>query len=266
MPLVFASIVPHSPVTIPSIGKEKSEVISKTLAGIKELEGELYVMQPDTLFVISPQAPTAETSFSINLAPEFTADFREFGEMDINLRFPCDIELVSKIREYSDSHNSSVVNVISQTHLDFGSAVALYLLTKHVPKIKIVPISVSLLDAKAHYEFGRMLRSVAMKTNKRVAIIGSTELAHNIGEKSPDGYHPDSKTFDAKIQDMIHTGNLNTILKLNLGLVENAQAIEALKTLSMVFGAIDGMGHDARILSYERPLGFGLLVADFNLI
>lgn len=266
MPLVFASIVPHSPITIPSIGKEKSETIVKTLAGVKELEGELYVMQPDTLFVISPHAPTAETSFSVNLAPEFTADFREFGDMEINLRFPCDIELISKIREYADSHNSSLVNVISQTNLDYGSAVALYLLTKHVPKVKIVPISVSLLDAKAHYEFGAMLRSVAMQTNKRVAIIASTELAHNIGDASADGYHPDSKTFDSKIQEMVTTGDLATILKLNSALVENAQAVGALKTLSMVFGAIDGMGHDARILSYERPLGFGLLIAEFNLI
>lgn len=266
MPLVFASIVPHSPITVPSIGKEQSEIIAETMAGIKELEGELYVMQPDTLFVISPHAPTAETSFSVNLAPSFTADFHEFGDAETNLQFQCDIELVSKIREYADSHNSAVVNVINQSNLDYGTAVSLFHLTKHVPKVKIVPISVSLLDAKAHYDFGAVLRNVAMQTNKRVAIIGSTELSHSVADGNTDGSSTDSKTFDSKIQEMVRTGDLASILKLNSSVVENARATASLKTISMVFGAIDGMGYDARIVSYEDPLGFGLLVAEFNLI
>ncbi len=267
MPLVFSAIIPHSPVTIPEIGGDKTTDVAITLGSIKELEGELYVMQPDTLFIVSPHAPVADASFSLNLAQGFTASFQEFGEITIHHEFPCDIELISKIREYTDSHNESPpVNVISQPLLDYGSSVALHHLTAHMKSVKIVPISISLLSIQQHFAFGEILRIVATQTNKRVALIVTTELAQSITQEAPGGYHPDGQSFDQKIQSMITGQAFADILKINPELVRNAYADQAYKSLAIVFGALADTGSDSHLLSYEHPHGVGMLVSQFNLI
>ena len=47
MPIVFAGVVPHSPVLIPSVGKEHLKKLKKTVAALRRLEQELYGTHPD---------------------------------------------------------------------------------------------------------------------------------------------------------------------------------------------------------------------------
>lgn len=268
MSLVHASIIPHSPVLLPTIGSEHVAKLQHTIDAIKEVEGEMYVTQPETIFVISPHGPTTNEAFSIHLAPQFTINFSEFGDTTTTATFQADIELISKIREYADSNQADAefsvpVNIVDHSDLDYGSAVPLYYLTQHLPQVKIVPISVSMLDAKQHFQFGRLLRRVAIESNKRVAIIASAELSH-----FPAQPHDNSagQTYDAKIQEMIKTGKYDDILKLNLSIVEAAQAEHGHQALLILFGALSDLECKPQVISYEVPLGVGMLVTQFNLL
>lgn len=259
MSLVYSCIAPHSPITLPTVGDEKQSQIQHTLDTFKDIEGELYVMQPDTLIVISPHAPISEEAFSVHLATQFTANFQEFGDQDTKLHFMPDVELVSKVRENADQGDSPVsVNIIDQSELDYGSAVTLFHLTQHVPNIKIMPVSVSMRSLADHFAFGRLLRNVASDSNKRIAIIASTDLSHT---DAPEGL-----TFDTKIQEMIRNNTIDDITKLNPELIELAQASNAARTLAVLFGALHNLAAESSVQSYERPFGVGLLVAQFNLI
>ncbi|MDP3970755.1 MAG: class III extradiol dioxygenase subunit B-like domain-containing protein [bacterium] len=258
MPFVFATIVPHSPLTVPGISDDKKNQVAATIQALKEIEGELYVMQPDTLFVISPHAPISEEAFSVHISTKFIGNFQEFGDQNTKLEYQCDVEMVSKIREYADSHKGVPVNTLDQNEMDYGTSVALYHLTQHSPNVKIVPISVSLLGSDDHFAFGKLLRHVASRSNKRIAIVASAELSHAL--------EPDGKTFDLKVQEMIYDRKLTEILKLNPDLIENAQVVNGYKALTILFGAIADVGPEPHILSYESPFGVGMMVAQFDIV
>lgn len=257
MPLVFASVIPHSTATIKSAGTET--VLGRTQAAIKELEGELYVMQPDTLFVLSPHALISDQSFSVNLATEFICTYQDFGDDATSLKVNCDVELVSKIREYADRSKSKVaVNIISQPELDYGTAVALYHLTQHLPAIRVVPISLSQLPIEQHFRFGEALRYVAMQSNKRIALIASAELGHTVT--------PAGSTFAKMVMDVIRTGDLEQLQNINLDVAESAQSVNEFKTLVVLSGVLAKMSVQPKILSHQDYNGHGLIVAQFNLI
>lgn len=264
MSLVFAAIVPHSPSTLPNVHGQ-SEQLKATLGAMKDLEGELYVMQPDTIFLISPHAPMSEAAFSVNLSPEFICTYEDFGDANTSLRLHGDVELVSKIREYADQHNQAV-NVITQPELDYGSAVALYHLTQHLPTVKIVPISLAQLSIEEHYAFGQLLRSVAQQSNKRIALVSSAELGHTLSADSQHGYHPAGEAFNKAILDCIKGGDLTQLQSFNLELAESAQSVNEFRTFVLLSGALGGARVQASVLSYEVDHGSGLLVAQFSLI
>lgn len=266
MSLVFAAIVPHSPSTLPGMAAPAAS-LEKTRAALKELEGELYVMQPDTLLLISPHAPMNQSSFSVNFSPEFICTYEDFGDTTTSLRLHGDIELVSKIREYADEHpNGNTVNVITQPDLDYGATVALYHLAQHLPAVKIIPISLAQLPIEQHYQFGEMLRSVALNSNKRIAIISSVELGHTLTADSSHGYHPAGETFQAAVLTAVRSGDLTQLQSLNLELAESAQAINEFRTLVLLSGALSHAGVHSTILSQEVDRGSGLVVAQFSLI
>lgn len=256
MSLIFAGIIPHSPATLPHLASTQTVPVTQTLEAIKELEGELYVMQPDVLLIISPHAPLTKEAFSLNLAPQFTTDLQEFGE-PANVTRAGDIALTTDIREYADAHRFGPVTLFSEPNLDYGTGVALFHLAQHLPNVKIVPVSISLLSIEDHYNFGKTLRQVATNSNKRVAIIASTGLAH---------VFPDGKTFDESIKSSLEKNQLTDIVKLNSTIVQSAQAVNGQKTLALLFGALSEITTTAKTLSYESPLGVGWLVGQFNLI
>ncbi|MFA5995461.1 MAG: hypothetical protein WCW27_04090 [Patescibacteria group bacterium] len=256
MSLVFAAITPCSPLTL------TDDSFAKSRAALKELEGELYVMQPDVLFVISPLAPMAKDAFLINLANEYVADVQEHGNTLKPLNYGCDIELISKLREYADGHNYGRANIINQSVLDHGIAVPLYHLAKHLPHIKIVPISLALGNVEEHYKFGHILRHVANESNKRVAVIGSLQLSVRPNHKA----NPDADTYDHAVVDLLKKGSFNDIIKLNASLIDSAEAIYSQKVLALLAGTFQNISVASRVLCYEIVNDTSHLVVQFNLI
>ena len=98
MPIVFSAITPHP---------KKDPKATKTIEALKELEGELYMAKPDTIFIISPHSPISTESFSINLSSEFK-------NFETKQNYNCDIETISKIKEMSDLEFQNIpVNIIN---------------------------------------------------------------------------------------------------------------------------------------------------------
>lgn len=264
MSLIFGAIVPHPPIIIPEVGADNLQKVEKTVAAMKELEGELYVMQPDVLVVISAHAPMSEEAFSLNLSPDFKGNLKEFGDQKTELKFACDIDLISKFKEKADDERIPL-NMNSSSELDHGLTVPLYYLTQHLPQIKIVPVSYSMLDYQAHFDFGNIIRRVAQESNKRIAIIASGDLSHRLTQDAPAGFSPEGKAFDEKLQQALKEKNVKDILKFNPKLVQEAGEC-GLRSIIILLGALNELNYDVRQLSYEGPFGVGYLVTQFSLI
>ncbi len=262
MSIVFSAIVPHPPILIPSIGKENLARLNKTAEAYKKLEDDLYVAQPDVLFIISPHGPVQNKTFTLNLCDIFDLNFREFGEYSTNLKIKGEIILAHKIREYAET--KAPVQMLSQPDLDHGVSVPVFLLTKNLPNIKIIPLYYSGLSFEAHYNFGKLLKRELILTKKRVAIIASGDLSHRLTKESPAGYSSKGKKFDKKLTEYIADNQLNKILKINPDF-----AIEAgecgLRSILILLGIIGETNYTPQPLSYEAPFGVGYAVINFKI-
>lgn len=263
MSLVFTAITPHSPLLIPSIGKEALKKLQKTEQALKKLEEDLYLTKPDVLIIISPHGNILGQAFTCNIAVEFKTDLKEFGDITTKLTFKGEMSLPSIIREEAKKDNFPVT-LLSENTLDHGSITPLLYLTKHVPNISILPMGFCDLDAKTHVEFGYFLKEQIMNTTKRIAVVASGNLSHALSPNAPAGFSPSGKIFDEKIQELLASGNTSGLVQLDSELIAGAQEC-GLRTFYMLLGILRGVNFDYKSYCYEAPFGVGYLTANFVL-
>lgn len=262
MGLVFSCIASHTPLLIPTIGKDNFKMLEKTEKAMQKLEQELYTTNPDTLIVISPHGDSLPDALTINFNSKYVSDFREFGDLTTKLEWKPNIMLVNKIREDFKEKNQPLV-LASDESLDYGTSVALCYLTQHMPDIKIVPLITSGLDMEAHFNFGKALKDEILASTDRVAVIASAELSQTLAKDAPGGFSQRGVDFDEKIMALTESQNNAGILEIDEEWTSEAQACGA-KVLGVLFGLLDGIQYKSKVLSYEKPFGVGYLVAEIH--
>jgi AmmeMemoRadiSam system protein B len=198
----------------------------------------------------------------MNLSPEFEGNFKEFGDLTTKLHLSGDIGLAHKIRERLETR--APLQLISESELDYGSGVPLYLLTRHLPEIKIIPLYYSGLDLEAHFKFGQLLKREFMVNKNRIAVIASGDLSHRLTHDAPAGYSPKAKKFDKKIIENLTKKKTKNILKMKDNFIAEISEC-GLKSIVILLGVLDGVEYQPEILSYEATFGVGYLVMNFKL-
>lgn len=262
MSIIFSAIVPHPPILIPTIGKENLKQLKATSDAYAKLEQDLYAAQPETIIIISPHGPAQENAFSMNLSPEFSGDFKDFGDLTTKFNLSGDIGLTHKIRETMET--KAPMKLMSEASLDHGVSIPLYLLTRHLPKIKIIPLYYSGLDLNAHYNIGQMIKNELLASKSRIACLASGDLSHRLTKNAPAGYSPKGKKFDKKLIDNLLKKQTEEIVKFDHAFVADAGEC-GLKSIVILLGILDGIKYEPRLLSYEAPFGVGYLVMNFEL-
>ena len=258
--LIFSAFTPHTPLLLPSIGKEQLGKVEKTR---QELADELYAVQPDTVVLISEHPTSYPDAFSINLSDPYRFDLSEFGDLGFDRTFRPRIKLIDGLQR-SLRREGQPVTLTSDEHLNYASAIPLALLTENLPKVELVPITYSNLDAKSHFQFGQALKDRIMNSRHRIAVIASGDMSHALNTSAPAGFHKDGPRFDEKIQELIAQKNTAGLLSLKEDLIQNA-AETSYKPLTMLFGLLERVSVTPSILSYEAPFGVGYLVVNFAL-
>jgi MEMO1 family protein len=261
--IVFAGIVPHTPLLIDTIGKENQKKLKKTLEALEHLKENLRLSRPETIVIISSHATRHESHFSINLHDEYQTDFRDFGDMSTSTEFYPDLELIAEIRK-DGMQNDQPITLNSDVNLDYGAGIPLELLNSPNLTKKIVPISYSGLGAKQHMAFGRFLKEVFHASPTRIAVIASGDLSHCLTSDAPGGFHKQASEFDATIQRAVSELSSATLLNIDPSLIEDTKSC-IYEQLLMLFGLIEKGSARPEIHSYEAPFGVGYLVAQFHL-
>lgn len=257
----FAAITPHSPILIPSIGKENLNLIEKTVRAMKKLEEELYAAELDTIIIISPHGPILAESFSISSAQKYHSVLEQFGDLSTKLEFKTDLELIHKIKENLET--KIPLTIISQEELDHGASVPLFYLTQHLKDVAVIPVGYSLLDYQKHFEFGRVLKEEILRTNKRIAVIASGDLSHCLTPDAPAEFSPQGKIFDQMLIDLIKKKDTQGILNLDPNFIKESGEC-GLKSIIIFLGLLQEINYQPETLSYEGPFGVGYLVAQFK--
>ncbi|NIP32957.1 AmmeMemoRadiSam system protein B [Candidatus Saccharibacteria bacterium] len=261
--IVFSAFCPHTPVLVPSVGKENLEKIKKTADSYRILEQRFCSSKPDVAVVISPHGTVYDDTFSINLCDKYIGDFEEFGDFATRVEFPSDYLLIDRIQRHMRDEKVAVT-LDTCEKLDHGSVVPLFFLTENYKNVHVVPISSSGLDLKTHFEFGQELKELILDTNKRVAIIASGDLSHALSTEAPAGFSEYGQQFDDKLQELLSNNDVESLVGLNDAMIEGAHEC-GLSSLIILLGMLDGMKYKPEILSYEAPFGVGYLTCNFQL-
>lgn len=255
MSIVFAAVVPHSPVLLPTIGKEHLKKLRKTVTALRRLEQELYAAHPDAILIVSPHGPVSDDHFTLDFAERYVPDLKEFGVMDAGLEYRSDMRLMSALREQLEDRDVPFA-LRSSVGLEYGAAVPLSYLAAHLPGIPILPLSPARLPAKAQFEFGQAVQETLMRSTRRVAVVASADLSHRLTRSAPAGYSPFGRKFDEKILHIFAEKNWSALLTFEAELAGKAAQC-GLPVLTVLSGILDGIEATPELLSYEGPFGIG---------
>lgn len=261
--IVFSALCPHTPLLIPSVGKENLEKLEKTVQAYQSLEQFFFTANPDVVLLITPHGIIYPDAFSINLCDQYHGDFEEFGDYSTKLQFLCDFRLVHSIQDYMVRHNIAV-SMDTCDKLDHGVTVPIFLLSTRKNDFKIVPMGFSGQDLKTQFNYGQSLKEILQNTNERVAVIASGDFSHRLSTDSPAGFSKYGPILDQGVHEAIKNKNTASLLNLDLTMISEAAEC-GLKPLLILLGILHGMEYDPEILSYESPFGVGYITCNFKL-
>ena len=261
--IVFAAIVPHSPLLVPSVGKEQREKLAATSTAIQEIEQALYLAKPDTIVLIAPHGARYPDAFSINLTDKYLGNFKTFGDFSTTVEAKSDFLMIDHIqRKLREEHVPFTLT--SGEELDYGYTVPILLLTSHLQGWKLVPVSPSMLDGKSHYEFGKQLKRVLHAESRRVAVIASADLSHKLSATSPGGASAEGPVFDAAVTDAASKNTPDPLFALSADVIENAAQC-GYRPIMTLLGTLDEMNVTPKQLCYEAPFGVGYLTVRYDI-
>lgn len=261
---VFAAITPHSPLLIPAFEGAHDVQLEKTKQALEALEKELYLSKTETVIVITPHGHCLEGALTLNLNTECRTDYKEMGDLATKQTYPIDVVVGTAIKEHAQRAGFTMQMTTEET-IDHGVGVPLQYLSKHMERLAVVPVGVcGIADPKTHYNFGYVIKEVAMKSHKPVAIIASADLSHALTTDSPAGFRKEGAQFDEKIQEALQSGSVSNMLSWPPDFIQAAAAC-GYKPIITLMGALQRMNYTYKLLSYEAPHGVGYMTAAFVL-
>jgi AmmeMemoRadiSam system protein B len=262
--IVFAGIVPHPPIIIPTIGQPADlKLVKKTIEGMEKLAEKFAKTKPETVIIISPHGPVDFNNFTITNSPTLAGHFYNFGDFQTELIFQNDEKLIEAIKKESQKQKIPL-RLANIKELDHGVLVPLYYLAKKYPNFKVVPLTYSYLDLKTHFQFGQVLESIINNQKTKVGFVASGDLSHRLSPDAPAGYSPRGKEFDQKLIELLKKKDIEGILNMDPNLVEEVGEC-GYRSIIILLGVLEGLDWQPEILSYEGPFGVGYLVANFRL-
>lgn len=261
--IVFAAIVPHSPLLLPTIGKEHQTKLAQTLTTYQEVEQALYLVKAETLCIIAPHGPRYPDSFSANMAGTYKGTLKSFGDFSTTVSAKSDYMLIDRVHRKMREEGLPFT-LTSSEELDYGYSIPIIMLTSHLQNWKLFPVSPSMMDGKAHYEFGRQLKRVLHAETRRVAVIASADLSHKLSADSPGSPSSEGPKFDEAVKQAVQTKDSNHLLSLPLEVIENSGQC-GYRPITTLLGTLENMNYEPKILSYEAPFGVGYLVAKYDI-
>jgi aromatic ring-opening dioxygenase LigB subunit len=268
MPLIHASIAPHAGDLIPETVPDPA-IVKQTRDAMVAMGEHLQALRPDVVIIANPHGFRVQNAMSVSLAERAVADWSP----GVRLEFDMDPSLAGAIASKAEEMDIPVVRYLYGASggpdcfipLDWGAAVPLYFMGhRYRPKPRLVHLSpMRLLPLATHYDFGRAIGKVIKESKQRIAFIASADQGHAHDPEGPYGFDPAAAEYDAWMQAVIRSGDLEALLSVDPDVVENGKPDSLWPTLILA-GVLKENPMAGRLLSYEVNVYFGILCAEFR--
>jgi len=269
---IMGFVFPHPPVVVPSVGKGREREAAATLDALKSAARELAAFAPETIVLLSPHAPVfSDYVFAYDGDP-LVGSFAGFGAAEDRYRYDADAEFRSALLDEMHSGGISGGSLGSsemrrlgiESGLDHGALVPLHFISEEASGFRLVVLASAALDPHTLYRLGGMIRSVAGRLGRRVAIVASGDMSHKVSRESPYGESPSGAVFDRAVADAFRGGDpFATIIGIDAETRERAAECGWRSIVAMA-GAFDRLRVESRLHGYEAPFGIGYCVASIR--
>ncbi len=262
--ITSAFLTPHSPILIPSVGRANTLLLEKTILAYKKIEEKLAEQGIDKLIIISPHGQAQDDGLTLNVAPEFNINFEIFGDFGAKTTIAGDPAFAQEIKDALKSETN--IHLISETNLDYGSGIPLYLLSAAIKNAKIISIPTGSASLEEHFILGKKLQEILSGHEEKIAVIASGDLSHKLKRRSPSGYSPKGAKFDNKVIEYLNNPEtaMENILKIEEKTIYDVMEC-GLKPIALLLGILHERNFDPKMLAYQTELGIGYLTMDMNL-
>lgn len=262
--LKFASICPHPPIIIPTIGGSEIKKVKNTIDAMQELGNKFKQEDIDKLIVISPHLPMNVHNFTFFNHSSFEGDLMMFGDMQTKFFYPEAPQLAQEIINKAETKDIPTAQSSIES-LDHGTLVPLYYLTGPGENdIKLLPMIFCDIGYKMHYKLGQVMGKVIKQSKEKIAVCASGDLSHRLTKQAPAGYSPKGKEFDEKLVNMIRNKEVEEICNIKKSFAQKAGEC-GLRSIIILLGILDNFHWEPELLSYEGPFGVGYLVSNIKI-
>jgi aromatic ring-opening dioxygenase LigB subunit len=266
MPLVYACICPHPPVIVPEIGRGDEAESPRIIEAMHRVAGELAPYEPETAIVVSSHGPAKGQTMGILTAPQVGGDLARFGASQVRFDFETDQELAGRILEEAVADDVRLTGLRRwDGGLDWGCTVPLYFLKEALGGARLLPMTISWLEPRFHFELGRAIGRALEDYDRRVVFVCSVDLSHALTPGAPGGHDRAGSVFDERYRRTIDTWDVKWLVNLDSSFRSHA-AEDAVPQTAILMGALSGYRIQPRVLSYESPFGVGYLVAAIDIL
>lgn len=251
MPIRYSAIVPHSPVLVPTIGKDGISALTQTITSLKIIHKHLKEKSIETIIILAPdeQRKKHTHALSLHTAQNYEATFEEFGDLATKIICAGDPILADFIKR--NLADTLAMRYISNPKLSYSAGVPLLYLLKGF-SAKVLVITPPDRSLKSLFEIGQKLQKALQESPRVIACIASGDFSRNV------------PLLDQEFLTALKNDRIKKFFKIPLSHVQQAGAC-GIPICALFFGILDCMNTSQNILSYEAPLHVGQLVSEYHL-
>lgn len=262
--IIAAGLVPHTPLLLPTLGKNAADALMQTSGAIEKLKESFSAQNLETVVLIKTpeRGRRRRTMFQIQLPQNYRVDLSEFGDLVTQGTFVCDTVLGTELKNAARSAHVPLA-YIGEEKLEYTASVPLLSLFGR-QKVKVIVVQPPDTDGAALYAFGKALTAPLQESHKRVACIATGDCAHCVRKGKKENHEQVCLPFDYMFLDALKKKSTDALLAMRREEISRLNAC-AVQPALVLRGIIDSLSWNAHLLSYEAPFGVGYTVLEYRL-
>ena len=263
MPILGAIIVPHPPLIIPTVGRGQERQVQATIDAYRAAAKQAADWRPEVLVISSPHTIMYADYFHISPGAGAAGSMASFGAPQTRLEVKYDAELRQELVRQAEAAGLRAGTLGERDPaLDHGTFLPLHFLQEAGINCPILRIGLSGFSPLHHYQLGQCVAKAVDRLGRRAVFVASGDLSHKLKDDGPYGYAPEGPVFDRRVTAAMESGDFLQFLTMNPPLCDRAAEC-GLRSFQIMAGALDGLGVEPKLLSYEGTTGVGYGVATF---
>ena len=261
MKILGSFMVPHPPLIVDEVGKERIDSIRETYNSYMEIARQIGELKPDTIIVSSPHAPYYSDYFYLPAEEVGTGSFERFGAPEVSFNQKYDVELIEKIENLSKEKGFPCGRK-STVALDHGTMVPLYFINKFYKDYNLVVVGLSDISLEANFEMGKIINEAVNKLDRKVVYVASGDLSHKLQVNGPYGFIEEGPIYDKRIIDVMSNARFKELLEFDLDFLDKAAECGH-RSFIMMSGFLNNIKVKPKFYSHQDVTGVGYGICSY---